>query len=300
MKDVAFGQYYPVNSFVHRLDPRLKLLFLIAFIVAIFLASNFYGLAACAFVLIVTIFFSRVPILKVLRSVRAVLFLVLFTTALNVLFYGDSITVGANSSNYVGCGPHAGSYTEMVRDYLLRRYPDAQIAYENTAVGGTDSYWGASLAGGTAGHLEAGEGDHLKVRVLDKAPDLLFIAFGMNDAEHEPTSYKKNIRTMIERVRTQYPDTEIMLIAGMTANPETYFYNKDAEAYEQALIELGGEFSHVGVATVHDTAKSVYEMGKRFRDCTGNNVNHPNDFMMRIYAQTVLCTMFGDDYIECI
>ncbi len=88
MKDVAFGQYYPVSSFVHKLDPRLKLVFLIAFIVAIFLANNFYGLAACAAVLILTIAFSRVPIWKVLRSVRAVLFLVLFTTALNVLFYG--------------------------------------------------------------------------------------------------------------------------------------------------------------------------------------------------------------------
>ena len=48
MKDVSFGQFYPVDSFVHRLDPRLKIVFLIAYIVAIFLASNFYGLAACA------------------------------------------------------------------------------------------------------------------------------------------------------------------------------------------------------------------------------------------------------------
>ena len=35
MKDVSFGQYYPVKSFVHRLDPRLKLLFIIVFIAAI-------------------------------------------------------------------------------------------------------------------------------------------------------------------------------------------------------------------------------------------------------------------------
>ena len=87
MKDVSFGQYYPVSSFIHKLDPRLKITFLIAYIVAIFLAKNFYGLAACAIVLILIIAFSRVPILKVLRSVRAVLFLLLFTAVLNVLFY---------------------------------------------------------------------------------------------------------------------------------------------------------------------------------------------------------------------
>jgi len=46
MKDVAFGQYYPVTSFIHRMDPRLKILFLIAFITAIFLATSFYGFAA--------------------------------------------------------------------------------------------------------------------------------------------------------------------------------------------------------------------------------------------------------------
>lgn len=74
------------------MDPRLKLLFLIAFIVAIFIASNFYGLAVCAAVLLFVIAFSRVPFGKVLRSVRGVLFLVLFTGVINVLFYkGETV-----------------------------------------------------------------------------------------------------------------------------------------------------------------------------------------------------------------
>ncbi len=87
MKDVSFGQYYPSNSFVHKVDPRLKMLFLIGYIVAIFLASNFYGLAVCAGVLILVIGFSRVPVRKVLRAVRGVLFLVLFTTVITLLFH---------------------------------------------------------------------------------------------------------------------------------------------------------------------------------------------------------------------
>ena len=41
MRDVAFGQYYPAKSFVHKLDPRTKILFLIVYIVAIFMADNF-------------------------------------------------------------------------------------------------------------------------------------------------------------------------------------------------------------------------------------------------------------------
>ncbi len=88
MKEVAFGQYYPVDSFVHRLDPRFKIVFLIGFIVAIFVASNFYGLAVCASVLIAAIAFSRVPFGKIVRAVRGVLFLVIFTALINILFHG--------------------------------------------------------------------------------------------------------------------------------------------------------------------------------------------------------------------
>ncbi len=87
MKDVSFGQYYPVKSFVHRLDPRLKLLFLIVFIAAIFVADNFWSLGLCALVLILAVAFSRVPVGKVLRAVRGVIVLVVFTAAINVLFY---------------------------------------------------------------------------------------------------------------------------------------------------------------------------------------------------------------------
>ena len=88
MKEVSFGQYYPVKSFVHNMNPALKILFLIAYIVAIFLAKNFYGLAACAFVLVLIIIFSRVPLLKVLRAIKGVAFLVIFTAVINVLFHG--------------------------------------------------------------------------------------------------------------------------------------------------------------------------------------------------------------------
>ncbi|MGN1076977.1 MAG: energy-coupling factor transporter transmembrane component T family protein [Candidatus Gallimonas sp.] len=104
MKDVSFGQYYPVSSFVHRMDPRLKILFLIAYIVAIFLASNFYGLAACAGVLVLIIAFSRVPVRKVLRSVRGVLFLVLFTAVINVFFHTGDKTYWQGPASYLDYG----------------------------------------------------------------------------------------------------------------------------------------------------------------------------------------------------
>ena len=92
MRDVSFGQYYPAQSFVHKCDPRTKLLFLIAYIVAIFLAKNFYALGGCALVFFVIAAFSGVPFKSLLRSVKGVLFLLFFTAVLNLFFYsGETV-----------------------------------------------------------------------------------------------------------------------------------------------------------------------------------------------------------------
>lgn len=228
---------------------------------------------------------------------------------IRILFYGDSITVGANSSEFLMVEPHAESYANMVKSYIAKRYPEAQIEFKNNAVGGTDSNWGNSKKTGLSAidDLEAKEGDdHFGVRVLNafgenQTADLLFIAYGMNDQDYSPnTRFRGNIAEMIEKVRALNPDVEIMLISGMIANPETGFYNKDYEAYQQALSELTEEYENVGLATTLSTVLSLYKNGKRFLDCTANNVNHPNDFMMRIYAQTVVYSLFGADYIDYI
>ena len=88
LNDVTFGQYYPVKSFTHRADPRIKLLALIAYIVALFLAKNFYAMAVCVAILIAAIIASKVPFLSILRSVKAIIFLLIFTAVLNLFFHG--------------------------------------------------------------------------------------------------------------------------------------------------------------------------------------------------------------------
>ena len=73
------------------MDPRAKIVFVIAYIVAIFLADNFYGLAVVTVFLLLVVFLSRVPFGRVLRSVKMILFLIIFTAILNLFFYsGES------------------------------------------------------------------------------------------------------------------------------------------------------------------------------------------------------------------
>jgi energy-coupling factor transport system permease protein len=92
MRDVTFGQYYPVDSFVHKCDPRTKILFLIVYIAAVFSAKNFYGLGACAAVFLVAVLASKVPFKSVLKSIKGIIFLLLFTAVLNLFFYaGETV-----------------------------------------------------------------------------------------------------------------------------------------------------------------------------------------------------------------
>ena len=89
MRDATFGQYYPSKSFVHRLDPRTKILFLIVYIVAVFLAEDFYALGASALLFVFMAAFSGVPFKSLFRAVRGILFLLLFMTVLNLFFFKE-------------------------------------------------------------------------------------------------------------------------------------------------------------------------------------------------------------------
>ncbi|MDE6201237.1 MAG: energy-coupling factor transporter transmembrane protein EcfT [Clostridiales bacterium] len=90
MRDVSMGQYYPASSVVHRADPRFKLVILILYLVTVFFCDSFFSFGFMTFFVLVTIFLSRVPILKVLKSLRFVIVILLFTTLLMMIFYSDT------------------------------------------------------------------------------------------------------------------------------------------------------------------------------------------------------------------
>ena len=90
LKDVSFGQYYPGKSFVHRLDPRVKLLVTIAYIVFVFLIDNFIGFIPMLAFLVVSVLFAKVPFGSVLKSIKGVLFVVVFAAVLNAFLYGGA------------------------------------------------------------------------------------------------------------------------------------------------------------------------------------------------------------------
>lgn len=84
-KDIAFGQYYPTDSVVHRMDPRMKLFLTVLFVVAIFFVNTYFGFMLTAAVLLFIILLAKLPMLSVLKSVRAIIFIVIFAAVINLL-----------------------------------------------------------------------------------------------------------------------------------------------------------------------------------------------------------------------
>lgn len=92
IRDITLGQYIPGKSPVHRMDPRVKIALTFVFIVFLFVASNFQGLGLMIAMMFGILLCSGVPLRQYFKSLKAILFIVLFTGVLN-LFYGSGNVV---------------------------------------------------------------------------------------------------------------------------------------------------------------------------------------------------------------
>ncbi len=86
MNSIALGQFYPSNSVMHRLDPRMKIILAIAYIVTSFLCKNVFAFALLLLSAVLLIMLSKIPIKIVLRSIKAIIFIMIFTAILNVFW----------------------------------------------------------------------------------------------------------------------------------------------------------------------------------------------------------------------
>ncbi len=89
LNDITFGQFIDTNSTVHKLDPRTKLLLLIAYIVFIFVAGNFVTLGLLTVSLIAVIFLSKIPLKMYLKNIKTVLPIIILTAVLNMFYTAD-------------------------------------------------------------------------------------------------------------------------------------------------------------------------------------------------------------------
>ena len=92
--EASFGVYYEKDSLIHKLDPRTKLLFMIVFIVCTFVAKDIYAYILLVAVTLVSIAVSKVPFIMVLKGLKPIFVIVIFTTVLNIFWTkGDNLLV---------------------------------------------------------------------------------------------------------------------------------------------------------------------------------------------------------------
>jgi acyl-CoA thioesterase I len=188
-----------------------------------------------------------------------------------IVMLGDSISTGADASAVAKAPPNQPGYPDLVARGIESRF-GSKATLRNLSVGGMDSAWGVSKV----------------ADVISEKPDLLLVAFGMNDASgrRTPDDFAMKTRGIFEPVRVALPECSVILISSMTANSE--WTGASPDLYPQYAAALG-KLAGPGIAFADVTAMwTAIAERKKHMDLSGNGLNHPNDCGHRIYAEVIL------------
>jgi acyl-CoA thioesterase-1 len=181
-----------------------------------------------------------------------------------VVAFGDSITAGGEATR-----PDL-IYWQRWAGLLKYEHPAVEIQAINGATGGD------TTANGLA---------RLEEKVLKPKPDLVLIAFGMNDNNIAGfgvplDAFMQNLRAMVDRIRER-TEAEVILISAFPPNPKWHFGSHNMEQYALATEQVARE-KQCAYADVYHNWQAI-AASKKPEDLLGNNINHPNDFGHGIY-----------------
>ncbi len=205
---------------------------------------------------------------------------------IKIVATGDSITDGwsASGKNGVNIAPYCPQYNVLVEKYIEKKY-GVKVTQKNVGVSGSNTNGGVSKL----------------PEICAEEPDLVIIAFGMNDGCGFPVdTYIANINKMVAEIKEKCSDVCIVVVGtclpneeiswGLHAENSLLVYHK---AYVPALARAEEDWEDAAFANVTSVNEEMYAR-KVYQDFAGSNSNHPNDYMHRIYAQVIIRTMFGD------
>lgn len=183
---------------------------------------------------------------------------------------GDSISTGLDASGTTMSPPNQPGYPDLVAAQLTRDF-GAEIELVNRSVPG----W--SIANGLS-DLD---------KLLACKPDLLVVAYGMNDVgRRDPAWFADQARKIEANAKEVMPDLEILWVTPMLGNREWVHTPREMFfEYQRALRQVVSPGDALADVT------GVWEILSRQKhdlDYTGNGLNHPNDFGHRLYAQSIL------------
>jgi hypothetical protein len=190
-----------------------------------------------------------------------------------LVVFGDSISGGGSASGRTVRAPWMPRWSDLVAAELGRRY-GSDIDYINSSLGGMVSAWGRKTVDGLVAY---------------EKPDLIILGFGMNDAGFSvpSESFAANTQAIMDSIREQNPDAEFILLMSFQNNSKWRSLEPMIDYLEVLKAMEGPGVTVVDMWTMH----GYLLKNKTYWDMTGNHVNHPNDFLVRVYAQTLLAAL---------
>ena len=235
-----------------------------------------------------------------------------------VMFYGDSITWGANASFTDGVMPKQGAYSMLFVEALADLF-GYTVSYVNTGIvasmachpvpttdyvagdRGTITYVNTAIGGWTSADGVTYFDKHIGSQVDLYGCDMFVVAFGMNDAGVSASTTKSNVKSIIDKMYQKNSNAAVMIVSTMTPHTGTDWDNNNIKNQESQLTSLASTYRNSGKAVAVAQMNSVsvaVQTRKAFNDYAGNNINHPNDWFYRVYAQTLLQTLIGYENID--
>lgn len=194
---------------------------------------------------------------------------------IHIAVSGDSISTGLDSSSVAFAPPFQLGYSELVAAQLQDWF-QSPVTLTNRAVSG----W--SIA----------DGNRDAEAIIAAKPDLIVIAYGMNDVgRRDPSWFSQQTGSLITNFQTRLPQADLILVAPMLGHAQWIHTPREMFAlYRDELQKLTGPGIVLADLTEVWTRLLAH---KHDLDLTGNGLNHPNDFGHRLYAQAILSLMIG-------
>ncbi|HEY8363198.1 MAG TPA: energy-coupling factor transporter transmembrane component T [Tissierellaceae bacterium] len=119
LKDITVGQYFPGNSFIHKLDPRVKIIITVLFIVSLFFINSYIPyLFIVAYIYLVTKI-SKIPIRYILKGIKPLMFIILITFFINVFMTKGEVLISIGSLQISKEGLYIGVFMALRLIFLI-------------------------------------------------------------------------------------------------------------------------------------------------------------------------------------
>jgi len=207
---------------------------------------------------------------------------------LKILVVGASVAGGCDASGMYNRAPFLPTMDVLVKDFISTQ-TTGKVTLTNFAFGGSTVQQCIDALTKTVDFM----GTPYNFAGKYKDYDLVILAGVMNDLNQPPAYTASKLKELIAQLRTESPEIEVLIYNNILGNPEARSFYEPKHAIVEAVNEMARHEGYA-LADTYGAHRKILEY-KLYSSTTGNNINHPNDWLIRVNAQNILACMFDFD-----